>query len=134
MIEQYIVDVLGDDATVTAKVGARIFPLVVRKETTWPMLTYNLLSSTGEYTLAGPMGWRTAQIDMTAWATDYKPAKELAEAVRAALDGFSQAMTVGPIKWIQVAFNPDDYVDEMGVYACGMTLQVEYDDTWVKPS
>lgn len=128
MIEQRIVGLLADNATIAAAVGQRISPVVLRQETALPSLVYRRLSSTPEYTLAGRAGWRTVTIQIICWSLEYAEARALAEAVRQALDAYSETATAGSIRFINIADGADEYAVEVAAFGAVVVLSVDYDD------
>lgn len=125
-IEAHVVDVLLADSAVAAIVGTRVFPVVVRKTTDLPGLTYARLGQ-GErtYSLAGRAGMATTAIGLNACALTYTQARALADAVRDALDAYGDAN-------IQVAWvidGDDDYQapsDDTIIYVCRVVVNVMY--------
>lgn len=128
MIEQRIVGLLAADATIAAAVGQRIGPVILRQETALPSLVYRRLGSEPEYTLAGRAGWRTVTVQVVCWSLDYGEARRLAEAVRKALDGYSELSGAGSIRFISVADGADEYAAEVEAFGAVVVLSVEYDD------
>lgn len=128
MIEQRIVSLLLADPTITAAVGERISPVVLRQETALPSLVYRRLDSDPEYTLAGRAGWRTARVQVACWAQEYAEARTLAEAVRNALDAYSETSDTGSIRFISISDGADEYVMDLDAFGAVCTLTIDYDD------
>jgi len=128
MIEQRIKSLLLADATIAAAVGSRITPIVMRQETGLPALVYRRLDSTPNYTLAGRGGWRTVIVQVACWADDYTEARILAEAVRQALDAYSEPSATGSIRFISVGDGADEYAPEIEAFGAVATLTIDYDD------
>lgn len=133
IIEQRLTTLLLADAPVVALIGARLFPVAIRKDVGWPVLVYRRLASDPEYTLAGRAGWRAAQIELTAWGAEYAHARAVAEAVRDALDAYADTTATGPIRFVAVADGSDDYELTLDVFGATVVLTVEFDDEWVAP-
>ena len=134
MLEQRLVAILLANVTLAGLIGTKIFPVAIRQTVGWPALVYARMASQPEYTLAGRGNWRTAQIEMVAWAQEYSQARAVAEAVRDALDAYSDGPTVGPIRWISVADGADDYVMELDVLGASLVLTIEFEDEWEAPA
>ncbi len=132
MIEARLVEVLLADAAIAALVETRIDPVAPIQGAGWPCLTYRRLGSRGEYTFAGRAGWRTADIEIAAWAKEYPQARDLAEAVRDLFDAFDDAENISAIRNITVLDGADDYEPTLEVFSAAMILQVQYDDEWVE--
>jgi hypothetical protein len=90
LIESAVRAVLLADPAVTALVGAgaeaRIYPLILPQGAAFPALTYQRVSSVTQYAQDGP-GLARQRIQIDAWAMTYRAAKDLARAVRSALEG-----------------------------------------------
>ena len=134
MIEKRLVSLLLADTTVATLVGTKIFPVAIRKAVGWPALVYARMAGQPDYTLAGRGEWRTAQIEMVAWAQEYAEARAIAEAVRDLLDAYADDLSEGAIRFISVADGADDYVQELDVFGAVLALTVEYDDEWEEPA
>jgi hypothetical protein len=126
MIESKMVDVLLAASGVTAIIGTRIFPVVVKQTTAFPSLVYRRLPG-GErtYSLAGSAGWTTVIVAIYAWASDYPTARSLANEVRKALDAYA-SNTADNIQVASVSDGGDEWIDELAVYGCGVDVTLHY--------
>lgn len=94
ILEDGIVALLANAGEVARLVGgptvtkARVYPLVLPQNPTFPALTHQRVSGVRELTHDGPDGvvWCRLQIDT--WASSFVSATQLADAVRRVLDGF----------------------------------------------
>lgn len=69
--------------------GARVFPWgEVPQSPHYPHLTYHRVTGMRMRTLQGPSGVSYPRVQIDVWARTYKAAKELAAAVRVALESF----------------------------------------------
>lgn len=128
VIEKRVVALLLADGTIGAAVGGRVSPVVLRQESGLPALVYRRLDSSPEYTLAGRGGWRSVLLQVVCWASEYETARGLAEAVRLALDGFSENAQAGSIRFVSVSDGADEFVEGLEVFGCACMVTVEYDD------
>ena len=128
MIEQRIVSLLAADAAITAAVGQRLNPVVLRQETALPSLVYRRLASDPEYTLAGRAGWRSVTVQIFCWAQEYSQARALAERVRVVLDAYSETESAGSIRFVSVSDGADEYVAELDAFGCVCNLAIDFDD------
>jgi len=97
-IEAGIFAHLIGNAGVRALVATRIYPLLVPQDVELPAIAYQRISGPRDHAHDGPSGLALARVQLTFVATSYDGAKSLAEAARAAMDGFSGVMgemTVG---------------------------------------
>lgn len=84
-LETDLRDVLASDATVSALVANRIYPVIRAQESAVPAISYQLVSGQRETALRGACVTRNGRFQVDSWARDYPVAKTLAEAVRVAL-------------------------------------------------
>ena len=89
-IESAITAALAGATGVSALVGNRVFPSGGRQGAAYPYVTWQRISTQGAAHLDGPsdLDWPRFQID--AWADTALQALEVADAIRAALDGIEQ--------------------------------------------
>lgn len=81
MIETEIYSALSADTTISAVTSARIYPVIMPQNVTFPALTYERIGGQPVNGLDGYLGMDNARIMINAWATRYDEAKELAEDV-----------------------------------------------------
>lgn len=81
MIETELYAALTSDTTVFAVTSARIYPLIMPQNPTFPAITYERISGQKVNGLDGYLGMDNAHIMLNIWATRYDTAKELAEDV-----------------------------------------------------
>jgi hypothetical protein len=88
VIESALVTYLNTVASITAIVGARIYPLEVPQQAAYPAITYERESTEHVRSMQGESGLARTSLAVTCWARSYDTAKQLADAVRLAIDGF----------------------------------------------
>lgn len=93
--ETDLYSVLIASSDVTAHVGARIYPLVLPQNPTYPALTYELIEPRTIMTLSGPISLSNPQIELNVWARTYKEAKELAGHCNSAVVAAPTSVFVG---------------------------------------
>jgi hypothetical protein len=125
MIEQRVTAVLLAAADVTALVGNRIFPVVVRQNTRLPAITYARQSSERDYVLTGSLHYARALIGLTAWANEYAEARALADAIRQALDAYDEP---DGIDLATVNDGQDIYEPEADVFGCSLLVTVQFEE------
>jgi hypothetical protein len=84
------------DAAVMAMVGDRMFPVKLPQNVLYPALSYNQVSGVRTYDLCGPTGRVRPRITINSWAETYADARDLAHAVRKAIEGFTGTMGGSP--------------------------------------
>lgn len=85
--EKVLYDALKADSAVDAFVAGRIYPNLLPAEATLPAIVYQRVSTTPEYYLTGSANLDHTRIQVSSWAKTYRTAKQLATAVRLALEG-----------------------------------------------
>lgn len=86
--EQLVVDQLENDPDVAALLGGRIYPVIAPASAALPFATWRRQSVTREMTLNGPLGMPTVSLAVDIYAESYAAVRQIADRVRAVLDGF----------------------------------------------
>lgn len=86
MIEQDIITSLGGDSTLTALVGSRIYPLSRPQGDPLPAIVYQRIATTPLNSINGFSRLDAVRIQFSCYAKTLLAAKELAEALRSAMD------------------------------------------------
>lgn len=96
-IEQGLVYKLQNTAGLTALIGTRVYLEQLPQGATLPCLTYQRISTSRVLThdTSGSSGTAYPRFQFDAWATTYGSAKAIADALRAALNGFKGTITSG---------------------------------------
>ena len=81
-----IASILSSDETLLGLGITDVFPTVLEKEAVLPYISYQR-TGMSQQTVKTGMGADTAQITISCFAAEYEDSLEIAEAVRAALDG-----------------------------------------------
>lgn len=103
------------DGTVGGLVGARIDPLILEQNPTYPAITYQRISGRSLRTLAAAADRIESRIQVSSWAETYLGALALADAVRASLDGFNGTLTTLDAQ-IFLELQLDDFEEVPRVY------------------
>jgi hypothetical protein len=82
---------LTTEATVSALVGTRVYPLVLPQPPTFPAIAYTRMPRTEQFTDDGPSGLVDCRIQLDCYAATYDGAVVLGDAVRGALNGWKDA-------------------------------------------
>ena len=75
-------------AGVTALVSARVYPLLLRQNPTYPAVTYEKVSGPRIENLQGLSGLAHPRFQFSCFGDDYEEADSVAEQVRLALEGY----------------------------------------------
>jgi len=128
IIEDGLYNYLSNNAGVAAIVSNRIYPLVMAQKTTLPAITYQTTALRPDRGLDGNSGRMTATIQINAWAETHVEAKNLAEALRAALNDYSGAMGSDTIQRSRVENETDGFDEETNFYRVGMQITIIYNE------
>ena len=80
-------------ATLTAKISERIFPLGGTPQgAPFPYMTWQIIDNLHVHSQAGPSGLANPRLQIDAWAETQFAASELAKIIRLILDGFKGTM------------------------------------------
>ncbi len=96
MLEAGLVNLLITDATVSAIIGNRCYPVCVPETAVWPCLSYSVITSTCQYSLENSV-ITTKRIQLDGWSDSYLVAKQTIDAVRNVLSGFQGTLNDGTI-------------------------------------
>jgi hypothetical protein len=98
VIEIGIHDLLLADPTVAGLAAKRGYPLVLpENDDTFPAFTYQVITSTESYTNDGPLGLLRTRLQIDTWAKRYLPARQLAQAIYAVLNGYAGTLDDGTV-------------------------------------
>lgn len=101
-------DRLINDATLAALVGSRVYPVRLPQAPTLPAVTYQRASTRFVGSHGGTDGLGVVRYQLTAFADTYEEASAVAEAVRLAIEGWSDPS--GGVDRVQAAI-PTNQVD-----------------------
>jgi hypothetical protein len=110
IIEEAVRDIIRTNGGVSA-ITTRCFPVKVPQNPTFPFILYQKVTATRHQDLSGGSGLTQARFQIEAWAETYSRAKELANAIRDALDGYTG--TSGTVKvWSILILSEFDMYEE----------------------
>lgn len=90
--EKAIADRLQADAAVAGIIAGRVYPVIAPASAGLPFATWRRAAVQREQTLGGPLRMPTVTLAVDLYAEGYEAVRELADAVRACLDGFTGAV------------------------------------------
>lgn len=145
MIEATLRNYVLEDPDVRLLVGERIYPLTAPEGATYPLVVFRRSATARQYHMTGSCGESVATFTVSVMAEpragidQYLQIKNISEALRLALDGYTQRLpsTHGTgstrIKWVQITAESDETFppahaegqDSMGV---SMTLDVAFSE------
>ncbi len=123
-MEQAIVDILENDAPVSAIIDDRIFPVAIPQEKVLPAITYQRVDTDPNDTKSGASTLDGILIDLDFWDKKFAVVKDLAKKVRAALDRFSGTKQGIVVQSIQFQNQIVGYSSEKEIYHLTQTYRV----------
>lgn len=118
LIEQGILNELVGTAGLTAIVGQRIYYVRAPQDVTLPYVVFFKVSGVREHSHEGASGLANPRFQISCFAETYYEAKQIAQQVQSALQGFSG--TMGGDDGVSV--NGSFYVNETDIYEEGTKL------------
>lgn len=112
-IEQGLYHFLTNTAGITALVSTRIYPNKLPQTVTLPAITYQRISTPRIHThdTSGKTGTAHPRFQFDAWGTSYASCKAVADAIRAALNGYRGTMGGADPVTVQGALIDDERYD-----------------------
>lgn len=98
-----LVAFLRAQATLAALVGTRIYPLSLPQGATLPALTYQGISTVPEASGDNRPTSDTTRLQIDSWGASYEAVREVAAALRAALDGYTEELSGGTVASMRFA-------------------------------
>lgn len=122
---------LSADAGVSALVADRIYPVILPQKPTYPAITFGKVSGLRAPNLSGPSGLARPRISISSWGLTYKSAKDVATAVRQAMDGFSGLMGSVRVKSVTIDNEFDLFEDDdnVNVFRTLQDFFISHDET-----
>jgi hypothetical protein len=132
MIHEELFTRLTADAGVSALVASRIYPHRTRFTPTYPHVVYEVTSDDTEYTFAGAIGMREANIVFRCIAETYSASKTIAEAIRTSLSGYVGTLGAVFVHAILIDGIRDDKIQKTEdadsfYYAVNVLITVHYE-------
>lgn len=108
--EKVIRSQLVADSAVSGYIGSRVYPMIAPQSATLPWICFRRSSISRETTMGNPMGVPTVSLELQVFAETYEDAREIADAVRLVLDGFSGSQDNVVIRHTSLEAESDDFV------------------------
>lgn len=115
--EKHVFQRLVTTPEVAKLVGFQVYPIAVPKSAVLPFCVYRRANITRESSLVGPLYVPVVHLQIASWALTYDDSRELADAVRIALDGRIGTLSGVTISDIRLVSETDDYLDPAAVGA-----------------
>jgi hypothetical protein len=100
--------------SVAILVARKIYALMAPQSATYPFVVYRRTSIDREQTLGLPMGVPSVSIEYQVFGGSYEQAREVADAVRATLDGYGGSALGCTVSQTSLEAESDDFVTLQG--------------------
>lgn len=132
--EMVLHNAIISDAYVTSHVGHRVYPHLAPAVDSLPFISWRRISIRREQTLSDPMGVPFVQVEYIAFAESYLEARQIADAVRAVLDGYSGSFDNTTVRQTSLDAEEDQTVALDGsevpnAYAVSQTYEILWQET-----
>lgn len=129
MIEESLHAYLVSQAAITAIAGTRIYPTRAPQGAAFPRATYQLVSREHRHATALASGTASSRYQISCWGASYATAKQLADAIRETIDGYSGAWGSDTIDVVMVTndvefFEPPSDGAEVGTYHVALDVLI----------
>jgi hypothetical protein len=120
MMLQGLFNYLTDDTGVKALISNRLFPLLAKQGTAFPYAVYSVISAERVHSDDGPALNAMPRVQIDCYGRTYGQAREVFEAMRTALDGFSGFFETNdsPPEQVNIQavelLNESDFIEEEG--------------------
>lgn len=119
---------------VSSLVASRIYPVLAPASAPLPLVTWRRTAIQREQTLGGPMGMPRVTVEFSIYGTTYENAREIADAMRAVLDGYGGVSGTTQVNQTSLENETDDFVTLAGadlppVYQITQTYDVWWQES-----
>lgn len=104
------------EATGLAYLGGRVYPKHLPENTPYPAIAYHRISTPREHSHDGPSGLAHPRFQFDLYARTYAGISELAEGVRASLDGYKGLLGGVDVQGVFLEDDDDGYDDDLEVF------------------
>lgn len=98
------------NATVAGLIGTRIYPVLAPATASLPFVTWRRAGIRRQQTLSAPMGMPITSVEYSIYGVTYEQAREVADAMRAVLDGYGGTANNTEVKQTSLEQESDDFV------------------------
>ena len=132
--EMVLHNAITSDASVTSHVGHRVYPHLAPAVDDMPFISWRRVSIRREQTLSNPMGVPFVQVEYLIFAESYLESRQIADAMRAVLDGFNGSFDNTTVRQTALESEEDQVVSLDGsevpnAYAVSQTYEILWQET-----
>jgi hypothetical protein len=115
-IETALFSYVTGDVAVGGLIGARMYPVILPQDPTYPAVRYAVVSAPREHDHDGPNGLVRARVQVDVYGVTYASVKAVKEAIRGRLDGFRGNMAGVTVGSAHLLSERDGFEDSAGVF------------------
>lgn len=116
---------------VSALIGTKVYPVIAPASATLPFITWRRVAVRRQQTLAAPMGMPVTSIEYSIFGSTYEQARDVADAMRAVLDGYGGSENNTEVKQTSLEQESDDFVTLAGAeLPPAYQITQQYDVWW----
>lgn len=102
--------VLIGDATLSSQIGTRVYPVIAPASAALPFVTWRRAGIQRQHSLSAPVGVPRLSVEYSIYAGTYEDAREVADRMRAVLDGYGGTVDTVTVKQVSLEQESDDFV------------------------
>lgn len=119
------------NSAVSALIGTKVYPVIAPASATLPFVTWRRVAVRRQQTLAAPMGMPVTSIEYSIFGSTYEQARDVADAMRAVLDGYGGSANNTEVKQTSLEQESDDFVTLAGAeLPPAYQITQQYDVWW----
>ena len=122
-----VYNILSNNAALTALISTRLNPIRIPQETTFPAVSYQLISEIPTPTKSGHSHTEFARVQINAYGTTLSSAQSVASAIRTAFEAVSLPGTFNSIKCQTIEFDGENHTaDDVAAFAGLYQISQDY--------
>ena len=122
-----VYNILSNNAALTALISTRLNPIRIPQETTFPAVSYQLVSEVPTPTKSGHSHTEFARVQINAYGTTLSSAQSVASAIRTAFEAVSLPGTFNSIKCQTIEFDGENQTaDDVAAFAGLYQISQDY--------
>lgn len=125
-MRQHLYDLLSGDSQLSTLTGGRIRPVRLADHSTYPALTYQVISAESVSNLEALSTLREMRVQFDSWAKAYADVVSINNRVRALLDGYRGAAGDGEILGAWTGIETDLWEEAVNCYRITSDYQITY--------
>lgn len=98
------------DATLTALIGTRVYPVIAPATASLPFVTWRRAGIQRSQTLGNPLGVPRLSVEYSIYAATYETCRSVADRMRVVLDGYGGAVDNVVVRQVSLEQENDDFV------------------------